>query len=164
MQRHNTSSAISMLTAMPDQMLLKIKNKYANSYWANNQGVYVVQFDTGNQPLMNVPGIMRFQLIRYTPTYSFDAFSISIPGRMNNDGSIEYGGGILGMISKDGNKIIWSDGTEWLKVDKVIPPGTDALDIRAIDSQAYTDSIVMGDIQSRYYDIQPRNLDYRYRK
>lgn len=160
MQRHNTSSVISMMTSLPDRMLLTIKNIYADSYWTSTQGVFVIQFETGDQPLMNVPGMMRFQLIRYTPTYAYDAFSISIPGRMNNDGSIEYGGGIMGMINREGNKILWNDGSAWLKVDKVQPANSDLLDVRTIKNQAFLDSVITGDIQQRYYDIQPRNLNY----
>lgn len=157
MQNSAAPATISMFTTSEDRRLWRIKTSIESSYWTDDQGVYEIQFETGNQPLDNMPGVMLFHVIRYTPDLVHDAFAISIPGIMKNDGSIEYGGGVRGDLF--GDVIMWNDGSVWNRVTNVEPAKSDALSVTNIQNQATIDSLVMGNILGRYYYLDPEFLN-----
>ena len=151
MQRSGVPVAVSILTTPQDRGLLAIKQRLEGTYWANNEGVFQIQFLSDDAPLTNLMTPHQFQVVRFTPDIvAYQAFQTVIPGRMNNDGSIEYGGGRLGIVTAKG--IEWIDGAVWAPVQFVPPPQIDLLDLKQIERQAYKDSdTIMGQIYTRHY-------------
>lgn len=151
MQRSNVPVAISDWTTPQDRTLYQIKQELQLRYWANNEGVFQIQFLSDNAPLTNLNSPQQFQVIRFTPDIlEYEAFQTIIPGRLNNDGTIEYGGGRLGMLTSKG--IQWMDGAIWIPVMSVPPRRPDILDINKIQKQAYLDSkVLMGDVYTKNY-------------
>jgi hypothetical protein len=151
MQRSNVPITVSAWTAPQDRMLYQIKQKLELSYWANNEGVFQIQFLSDNAPLTNLNSPQQLQVIRFTPDImEYEAFQTIIPGRLNNDGSIEYGGGRLGMLTSKG--IQWKDGAVWVPVQSVPPRRPDIMNLRQIQKQAYLDSkVLMGEVYTRNY-------------
>lgn len=151
MQKSNTSIAVSGIGTVQDKMLYQIKSILQMSYWRSSEGVFNFQFISDDVPLTNTISPHVFQLIRYTPTDNYQSFQLVIPGRLNNDGTFEYGGGLLGMlISK--NSIKWSNGSIWTAVNSMPNTEPNKLDLRKIQAQAYLDSmILMGDIYNKKY-------------
>lgn len=151
MQRSNVPITVSALTTPQDRALYQIKQKLELHYWANNEGVFQIQFLSDNAPLTNLNSPQQLQIIRFTPDImEYEAFQTIIPGRMNNDGSVEYGGGRLGMLTSKG--IQWADGAVWVAVQSVPPRRPDLLNIHQIQKQAYLDSkVLMGDVYTRNY-------------
>jgi len=132
--------------------LLPIINTLQSSYWSNPQeGVFEFQFLNPSQPLdntsMNIP--YYFHLIRHTPTYNYDSFAFTIQGRLNGDGTFEYGDGRLGTIK--GDRIVWTNGLFWNKVAKVPEKDENLIDLNLVQKQAYGDSIALGNIVNRNY-------------
>ena len=151
MQRSNQPATISIFTTPQDKELWLIKESLELSYWnSKTEGVFEFQFVTDNQPLTNVPVPHMFQLIRYTPNYSYESFQTVIPGRLNNDETFEYGGGRKGIITANGIK--WNDGTMWHRLQKIPNKRQDQLDLGKIQAQARMDSrVLMGDIYTTNY-------------
>jgi hypothetical protein len=151
MQRSHVPVAVSILTTPQDRTLLTIKQRLEGSYWANNEGVFQIQFLSDDAPLTNLLTPHQFQVLRFTPDIvAYQAFQTVIPGRLNNDGSVEYGGGRLGMLTNKG--IEWVDGAVWAPVRFVPPAPVDLLDLQSIQRQAYLDSkVVMDDIYAGHY-------------
>lgn len=150
MQRHNVPVQISMFTSPEDTYLWKIKTTLEATYWnTKDDGVFEFQFHTDNEPLTNVPGPLRFNLVRYTPDIYFKSFAFSIPGILHNDGTFSYGGGRTGALIDD--KISWDDGSSWVKVDSVPTPGENPINLIHVRDQAKLDSWVMGNIEQKYY-------------
>jgi len=151
MQRSNVPIAISDWTTPQDRALYQIMQALQLRYWANNEGVFQIQFLSDNAPLTNLVSPQQLQIIRFTPDImEYEAFQTVIPGRLNNDGTIEYGGGRLGMLTSKG--IQWMDGALWTAVKSVPPARPDILDVKQIQKQAYLDSkVLMGDVYTRNY-------------
>jgi hypothetical protein len=154
MNRHAVQATISPYTSPKDTSLYNIQQTLAGSYWAcKSQGVFSFQFLVDYQPITNQQGIYFFNLLRYTPTYSYTAFNLSIPGRLNNDGTFEYGGGRTGMLKTINNNlcIVWDDGSIWHKVNQVPATNTDIINLNLVESQAGLDSLTIGSIVNSHY-------------
>lgn len=151
MQRHSRAAIVSACSNSVDSSLIAIKNVLEQNYWKNNfEGIFEFQFLSDDMAITNTISPHYFQLIRYTPSFQYSAFQTTIPGRMNGDGSFEYGGGRTGKLS--GNTIIWNDGVVWTAVNKVPPKDRDILDLNDIQAQARLDSkTLMGDVYVRSY-------------
>lgn len=151
MQRSSVPITVSALTTPQDRALYQTKQKLELHYWANNEGVFQIQFLSDNAPLTNLNSPQQLQIIRFTPDImEYEAFQTIIPGRMNNDGSIEYGGGRLGILTSKG--IQWADGAVWVAVQSVPPRRPDILNLNQIQKQAYLDSkVLMGNIYTKHY-------------
>lgn len=131
--------------------LFSVKESLDNSYWAAEDGVYKFEFLTGDGIVSNSSAPMYFQLIRYTPNYSYESFELTIQGMVNTDGTIEYGGGRLGVL-KD-SSIIWEDGEVWNKVDRIkIPPKENSvLNLQDIKANAIRNSQAFGNLYNNTY-------------
>lgn len=152
MQRSGTTVSVSMFGSPDDENLWKIKTVLENSYWANpTEGVFNFQFSTDDNPLTNIKGPMRFNVVRYTPDVYYEAFVLAVPGIMNSDGTFEYGGGRKGMVSTNGTAVIWNDGAIWSRVDSVQKAKPDVIDLRKVRADARLSSVAMGDVIDRYY-------------
>jgi len=143
MQRSSQPAIVSTLNSWQDKTLYNIKENIQQSYWASGEGVFEFQFLADNVPLTNVISPQMFQLIRYTPNYAYEAYQTVIQGRLNNDGSIEYGGGRTGKLM--GNNIVWNDSMVWNRVMKIAPKKSDLLDLGIIQKQARMDSNTLMD-------------------
>lgn len=152
MQRSEQSAIVSGVGTPIDANLLKIKDALACSYWYNpNQGVFSFQFLSENMPLTNRISPHVFHLVRYTPDYNYDSFQTTIQGRLNSDGTFEYGGGQIGTLTSL-ELISWSDKTIWRKTDSMTPREEDPLNLKMITEQAKLDSmILMGKIYQYNY-------------
>lgn len=151
MQRSNSPVSISVLSNPQDKELYNIKQKLEGTYWSNNnEGVFQFQFLSDSAPLTNLLTPHQFQLIRFTPDIvNYSAFQTVIPGRLNNDGTIEYGGGRIGILGEKG--ILWLDGSMWYPTKFVPSKNDNLLDLRKIQEQAFLDSAtVMGSIYGKY--------------
>jgi len=135
-----------------DNDIFSLQKILESSYWASDkEGVYNFQFISGNLSAMaNLQGVLYFNLYRYTPTYRYEGFAISIPGYIDRQGNIIYAEGMKGKLTNN-DKILWNDQKIWYKVDKVPPPQTNLLDLDHIRDQAIADSHVLGSIVQKYY-------------
>jgi hypothetical protein len=151
MQTSGQQAITSVFNNREDLSLWSIKELLSLSYWSSPGGVFEFQFIIDNMILTNVLTPYIFQLIRYTPDYVDDeAFKTSIPGRLNGDGSVEYGGGILGKLI--GNNIMWVNGDVWTKVSNIPERLPDILDLGVIRSQAIVNTNkLMNDIYLNNY-------------
>jgi hypothetical protein len=153
MQRHNANPLISMVTSPIDNRLNKLQTTLQSVYWVGKEGVFEFQFLTDQQPLMNTHHPLRFNLIRYQPNVTYDAFMLSIPGGIGNDESIQYGGGRTGKLNN--KEIHWDNGEVWSQVMNVGKAKTDPLDLNFLKFNAINDSKIMGKIQNNYYFNDP---------
>jgi hypothetical protein len=151
MQRSAQSAIVSGYGTPIDRFLLNIKTSLSGNYWKSDlEGVFAFQFLTENTPLTNVISPHMFQIVRYTPDFNYESFQTTIPGRLNSDGSFEYGGGRYGQLN--GNQIIWKHGGVWDRVYPMIPRMTDLLNIDRMQAQAELDSkSLMGGIYQDNY-------------
>lgn len=150
MQRSAIPVIVSSNNAWQDKRLWTIKSAIEQSYWSSNEGVFEFQFLSDNQPVTNTVSPHYFQLIRSTPDTGYDAFKTIIQGRLNSDGTIEYGGGKTGILT--GKGIVWNDGSIWSRVNYMPPAGKDILDLATIQAQARLDSaVLMGGIYNNKY-------------
>lgn len=151
MQRSSVPIAISAWTTPQDKTLYQLRRELQLRYWANNEGIFQIQFLSSPAPLTNLNSPQQLQIIRFTPDImEYDAFQTIIPGRLNGDGTIEYGGGRLGMLTAKG--IEWKDGAIWAPVSNVPPAHSNLLDLNQIQKQAYADSkVLMNDIYVKNY-------------
>lgn len=154
MERHSIQLSGPILGNKTDINLYHIMQTLRDNYWAGTEGVYNFQFLNNSNTLVNTSGPMYFQLLRYSPTWTQDptAWTISMQGRLNNDGTIEYAEGIKGKLH--GDKIFWQPwwygGNVWKKVN-FVPPATNPLDLDLIDKQARIDSEVIENIMEKNY-------------
>lgn len=124
MQRVSVPISVSMYASSPDRNLWQIKTILEENYWAGRDAVYSFQFVTGDTPLTNQRAPLYFHLIRYanvpSEAYATLAGATSVAGVVKNDGSIEYGGSVRGVL--DDSIITWSDGSTWSKAAIVPTP------------------------------------------
>jgi hypothetical protein len=150
MQRHARPAIVSSCSNSADSALIEIKTTLEQSYWKNNfEGTFEFQFLSDNMAITNTISPHYFQLIRYTPSFQYESFQTTIPGRLNGDGTFEYGGGRLGKLV--GNQIIWNDKTIWNRVAKMPKRDPDILDLNQITGQARLDSRTLWGVYERSY-------------
>jgi hypothetical protein len=149
MNRHNAQILFNPDNNPFDISLNNIRDILSNNYWANpTEGVF--SFDFNTTTFTNTTAPFYFSLSRFTPTYQYDAFRLTIPGFVENDGSIVYGGGRTGRLVED--QIIWNDNKSWKMIDKVPSAETPLLSLDYVLDQSTVDSNVMGNIvQNKYY-------------
>ena len=151
MQRSAQSAVVSGYGTFIDRSLLDIKKALSCSFWKSPQeGVFSFQFLTENTPLTNVISPHMFQIARYTPDFNYESFQTTIPGRLNSDGSFEYGGGRYGILN--GDTITWKQGGTWTRVNHMLPRNTNPLNLDQIQAQAQLDSkSLMDDLYKKNY-------------
>lgn len=149
MDRHNTSILFNPDNNPVDKSLNTIKNVLSKNLWANpTEGVFNFNFDTTT--FTNTEAPFYFSLNRFTPTYNYNSFRLTIPGFVDNDGSVVYGGGRRGKVV--GNQIVWNDNKSWVMIDKVPKAKTNLMNLDYVLDQSTADSNIIGNIvQDSYY-------------
>ena len=149
MDRHNTSILFNPDNNPIDKSLNNIKDVLEKNLWANpTEGVFSFNFDTTTFTNSEAP--FYFSLSRFTPTYNYNSFRLTIPGFVDTDGSIVYGGGRSGKLVN--NQIVWNDNKSWILVDKVPRAKTNLMNLDYVLDQATVDSNVVGNlVQDNYY-------------
>lgn len=151
MQRSNMPILYSTSSDKVNKELLNIANVLSASYWNTpSEGVYRLQFLNPGNPVVNGSSPLPFNIIRYTPTDSNKSFEMYIPGRLNLDGTFEYGGGRKGRLS--GDTIQWSDGSVWTKTNILPTKKLSMLNVGLTRNNAYSNNrILFGDIYNEKY-------------
>ena len=159
MQRHNANPLYNISNSNSnsnDLQLMAIAKKLSSGYWVDpSEGVFQFQFITDENFPLNLGYPYAFQIIRYTPDYNYEAFQLVLQGRLNNDGTFEYGGGRLGIILVNNNGvpfIKWNDNGIWTYTQNPPQVRNSVLNLNDITEQAYLDSnVLMDQIYKRNY-------------
>lgn len=158
MDRHNTSILFNPDNNTKDKALNSIKDILSKNYWANpTEGIFSFNFDTTT--FTNTEAPFYFSLSRFTPTYNYEAFRLTIPGFVDSDGSIVYGGGRIGKLVNSASasggsvyQIVWNDNKSWTIVDKIPQAKTNLMNLAYVLDQSTVDSNIVGNIvQDNYY-------------
>lgn len=148
MDRHNTSMLFNADNNPTDKTLLAIKETLSKNYWADpSEGVFKFNFNTTTFTNSQAP--FYFSLSRFTPMYNYNSFRLTIPGYVDTDGSIIYGGGRKGKLVN--NQIVWVDNKTWTLVDKVPQAKTNLMNLDYVLDQSTTDSNIIGNLVSNNY-------------
>ncbi len=154
MQRSSSPAMLPVgkFSSYQDKNLMAISKSLSSSYWSSpTEGVFQFQFLIGPAPLTNQGYPSAFQLIRFTPDFSYEAFQTFIQGRLNNDTTFEIGGGLTGVLR--GDVITWQNGNQWSRINSSGEPMArpDMLNLHDIQKQAYADSRSVNQIYTNNY-------------
>jgi hypothetical protein len=148
MDRHNTSILFNPDNNNVDRTLNNIKDILTKNYWANpKEGVF--GFDFNSTTFTNSVAPFYFTLTRFTPTYHYEAFKLTIPGFVDSNGTIVYGGGRIGKLVND--EIVWNDNKSWKKIDNLPVKTTNLLNLNYVLDQSSVDSKINSVNQDLYY-------------
>ena len=140
------------------QNVEEISKKINNTYWIGHEhdvvyGIYLwslIPFTNTDYPYQLV---FRF----YNAGYKYQADTMQLQGGLGMNGQFTYGNGLNGRLVND-NKIVWSNGSEWNRIEKLPPVTTvDQYSTKYINELDDYQTTFMNDTMNKTY---PRDGNY----